>query len=115
MATTAQTTTVYKLHNMYQIKRAAENADSGWFYPPILGFFSSRFSRRVYPVPNGALFISSDLARPFRGDDGPRLYSVRSCTCDGRIDTVGEFQQYRTREAAHNAAAKMQREGFSLV
>lgn len=115
MATTTQTPTVYKLHSLYQIKRAAENAGSHWFSPTALRFFSSRISRRVYPVPNGALFISSEQFRPFRGEDGPRLYSVRSCTCDGRVDTVGDFQQYRTREAAHNAAAKMQRDGFSLV
>jgi hypothetical protein len=113
MATTAVQTV--KLHTLDQIKRAAAAAGSHWFDPSALRFFSSRLGRRVYPVPGGALFISSEQFRGYGSPDGPRLYSVRSCTLAGEIDTVGEFQAHSSRESAHNCAAHLQREGFTLA
>ena len=114
MATTT-TAPVRMLSSLHQIKVTAANAGSHWFDPAALRYFSSRISLTVYPVPGGALFISSEQFRPLYAAPEPRLYSVRSCTLAGNIDTVGEFQQYRTRAAAHAAAARMRREGFSLV
>ncbi len=108
------TATVYKLHTLDQIKRAAESAGSHWFDRSALRYFSSRIGQKVYPVPGGALFVSSEQFRGLFSPDGPRLYSVRSCTIAGQIDTVGEFQAHSSRESAHNYAAKLQREGFSL-
>lgn len=115
MANTTQTHTVHKLYTLRQIRQAAKNAGSVWFSPTVLQFSATRISDRVYPVPNGALFISSEQVCPLGGENGPRLYSIRSCRCDGIMATVGEFQQYQTYETAHNAAAKMQKDGFSLV
>lgn len=103
-----------KLHTLDQIKRAAAAAGSHWFDPSTLRYFSSRVGRRVYPVPGGALFISSEQFRGYGSPDGPRLYSVRSCTLAGKIDTVGKFQAHSSRDSAHNYAAHLQREGFTL-
>lgn len=109
-----ETATIYKLHTIDQIKRAAASAGSHWFDRDTMRSFSSRVGSRVYPVPGGALFVSSEQFRGFGSPDGPRLYSVRSCTLAGKIDTVGEFQAHSSRQSAHNYAAKLQREGFTL-
>jgi hypothetical protein len=110
-----QTTTTLELHTLDQIKRAAERAGSHWFDRSTLRYFNSRISEHVYPVPNGALFVSSEKFTGYREPDGERLYTVRSCTYDGSINTVGEFQQYRTSKAAHAAALRLMLDGFSLT
>jgi hypothetical protein len=105
------TNAALKLHTLDQIKRAAIGARSHWFDPASMRYFNSRLGQTVYPVQGGALFISSE-----RFDYGsPRLYSVRSCTWDGCIDTVGKFQEFSTSTAAHSAASRLVKSGFSLV
>jgi hypothetical protein len=110
----ATANTLCKLHTLDQIKRAASAAGSHWFDRSALRYFSSRISERVYPVPGGALFVSSEQFKGFSSPDGLRLYSVRSCTAAGQIGTVGEFQAHSSSRSAHNHAARLQREGFSL-
>lgn len=104
----ATTNTENRLHSLGQIKRAAESAGSHWFSKSAMRYFSSRVGSHVYSVPGGALFVSSekDLER--------RLYSVRSCTAAGVIDTVGMFCEYKTNRAAHKAALNLVMGGFSL-
>lgn len=78
------------------------NAEIGqfWFSPDAMRFFSTRLSRRVYPVPEGMYFVSSE-----RFDDrSPRLYTVRFVADGGMVSTVGEFQQYGSAPGAHLAA-----------
>ena len=110
----ATTNTENRLHTLDQIKRAAASAGLHWFDKSALRFFSSRISSHVYSVPGGALFVSSEQFKGFRSEDGPRLYSIRSCTFDGAIDTVGEFQQYESSKAAHTEALRLVMAGFSL-
>jgi hypothetical protein len=104
------TNTDRKLHTLDQIKRAAYGAGSHWFDRSAMRYFNSRIGERVHPVPGGALFVSSEQF----DWNSPRLYSVRSCTFEGSIDTVGEFQQYATNSAAHAAASSLVKSGFSL-
>tara|TARA_R110000868_G_scaffold11921_1_gene57939 strand:- start:676 stop:1020 length:345 start_codon:yes stop_codon:yes gene_type:complete len=103
-----------RLHTLDQIKRAAKAAGSHWFDAAALRYFSSRISNHVYSVPGGALFISSEQYRGYGSPDGPRLYTVRSCSFEGAIDTVGEFQQYETSKAAHAAALKLAMADYTL-
>jgi hypothetical protein len=110
----ASTNTENRLHTLDQIKRAAASAGSRWFEKSALRFFSSRISSHVYSVPGGALFVSSEQFRGFGTEDEPRLYSVRSCSFDGSIDTVGGFQQYESSKAAHKEALRLVTSGFSL-
>ena len=110
----ATTNDLRRLHTLDQIKRAAYLAGSYWFDRPTLRYFSSRISERVYPVPGGALFVSSEKFKGLYADDGDRLYTVRSCSADGVIDTVGEFQQWNTAKQAHTRAVWLQSSGFSL-
>ena len=52
----------------------------------------------VLPLADGALFLTSEQP-PF----GPRAYSVRRAYDNGRIETVGDFCSYETRQAAEVA------------
>ena len=86
-----------------------------WFEPGALRFFNSKFPRRaVYPVPDGAFFISSEYSKGVYIStgwvpDGPVRYSVRFCSEeDGSISTASEFQEYETLEDARGS-----REGVS--
>lgn len=103
-----------RLHTLDQIKRAAKAAGSHWFDEDTLRYFSSRISSHVYSVPGGALFVSSEQFRGYGSPDGPRLYTIRSCSFEGVIDTIGEFQQYETSRAAHAAALKLAIADFTI-
>ena len=79
------------------------NAAAGhhFFERDTMSFFNSRVegfvggSRKL-----GAYFVTSE-----QFEEGyPRLYTVRVQSSDGRISTVGDFQQYSTLEAAKVAA-----------
>ena len=101
------------LNTITAIKRRHEGH---WFEPGSLRFFNSKFPRRaVYPVPDGAFFISSEYSKGVYIStgwipDGPVRYSVRFISdADGSIDTVSEFQEYETLEEAREAARAFQR------
>lgn len=111
---TAQTIQANKLHTLHQIKYAASTGKSPhWFDAGALRFFNSRISQKVYPVPGGAYFVSSEKFS--RYDSSPRLYTVRHCNLEGEINTIGEFQQYETSAQAHGAALRLQREALAAT
>jgi hypothetical protein len=81
-----------------------------------LRFFNSKFPRRaVYPVPDGAFFISSEFSKGVYISsgwipDGPVRWSVRFASEeDGTISTASEFQEYETLEDARAAAKAFQK------
>ena len=101
------------LNTITAIKRRHEGH---WFEPGALRFFNSRFPRRaVYPVADGAFFISSEFSKGVHIStgwipDGPVLYSVRFCSDqDGSINTASEFQEYETLSEARGAAKAFQK------
>lgn len=91
---------------------AIKNRHQGhWFEPGSLRFFNTKFPRRaVYPVPDGAFFISSSFSKGVYISsgwvpDGPVLYTVRFISDkDGSIETVSEFQEFETLQEARDAA-----------
>ena len=96
-----------------EIKARHKATGGHWFDPGSLRFFSSRLSSKVFPVDGGALFISSEQNKPVListgwTTGGPRRYSIRFCSDDGQIETVGEFQAYRSLTAARHAAKHIQ-------
>lgn len=91
------------LHTLTQIKNANERRGHRWFSPDTMRWFNSRVSSTVYPVPDGAVFVSSE-----RRWDDTRRYTVRYCSDDGVIDTVGEFGTFASRSGAHAAARRHQ-------
>lgn len=61
-------------------------------------FFRSRIGAAVY---GGRFFITSEQF----DHQSPRLYTIRECI-NGRIEDLGEFQQYATGAAARAAIRK---------
>ena len=96
---------------------AIKNRHQGhWFEPGALRWFNTKFPRRaVYPVPDGAFFISSEYGKGVYVStgwvpDGPVRWSVRFISDeDGSIDTVSEFMEYETLEEARAAASTFQK------
>ena len=62
------------LHTISEIKAHAAAADNHFFSPTTMRVFNSRISKRVYPVKDGAFFVTSE--RDWYTDNF-RKYSVR--------------------------------------
>lgn len=72
-----------------------------WFDVGEMAFWNTRVHGRNLIA--GKYFVTSermDRSRPWR-------YSIRRARPDGSIETVGEFQAYKTLETAKNAAKKL--------
>ena len=101
-------------NNITQIKRANKAAGSYWFSPETLKWFNSKFPAKcVYPVRDGAFFISSEYSKGVYIStgwipDGPTRWTLRFADAEGGISTVGEFQQYESLEEAKTAAKRAQ-------
>lgn len=82
------------------------NTKGHWFDKDTMRFFRSRLSDRLHFGAESIYFVSSE-----QGPSGVRLYSVRKYTpSSGEIDTVGDFQQYKTSSSAQRAAERAARE-----
>lgn len=101
------------IHDTATLARYAERAGNTFFGADELRYFSSRIGAAVYA---SRYFITSERYRDFHGSEEPRLYTVREFKlwndpADGRprisIDTVGEFQGYTSRDAAHRVAREL--------
>ena len=84
---------VAPISTMAELK--ARNRENGghWFSPANMKFFNSRIESGVL---RGRYFISSERF----DENSPRLFSVRSFDEAGEVDTVGEFQAYRSKAEA---------------
>lgn len=89
------------LKSLEEIKNAAKTAGSHWFDRDTLSFFNSRINNKIYPTTAGAYFVTSEQ----QDETHPRLYSVRYCSDDGQIDTIGEFQAHETSRDATRLAS----------
>lgn len=99
------------IYTIAEAKEANANAGYHWFTPDSMRFFSSRLPKSVLPVDNGALFVSSEQDKsPLYHNPMPRRYTIRFIHDSGKIETVGEFQQYATRGGANNRAHRLQLE-----
>jgi len=85
-----------------QVKEANKALGHHWFEPATLRFFKSRVDGPVI----GNMFVSSE-----RFNMETRLYTIRRVNEDGSIDTVGKFQEYKSKEAALNAIKRMVQAG----
>ena len=79
--------------SMEQVRQANASLGHHWFEPSTLRFFNSRIGGRLY---GGRYFISSERYN----ERYNRLYTVRIANSDGSIDTVGDFQGFKTRAQA---------------
>ena len=90
-----------------QIKDANRAIGNHWFDNSTLRFFRSRSSGPV--IAN--MFVSSErfLDAP---NSANRRYTIRRCDA-GRIETVGELQQYGTKAAALRAIREIAKQACS--
>ena len=78
------------LNNITAIKARHQGK---WFDPGALAWFNSTFpARTVYPVPDGAYFISREYSKGVYIStgwipDGPVGWTVRFCSDEGRFDS----------------------------
>jgi len=82
---------------------ASRVCKSHFFDADTMRFFKSRIGSRVYPsARQGATYFTTSE----KGPDEVRRYSVKRIKgCS--IDSMGEFQAYRTQSAAQAAAQRM--------
>ena len=103
---------------LYTTFRTVEEIKRNTEYMGVTHFFdadSMRFfqSRILEGVIGGQYFITSEKFVGSRGDEGPRLYTIRKATLDGKVETPdlpdgsNGFQAYRTANAARKAAEKL--------
>lgn len=89
-----------KYYTLDDIKRI--NREKGYYYfsPDTMRFFKSRVSEDVYQGEGGVFLVTSE-----QGPNMPRLYSVRQFFPEtGKVNTVDEFQAYKTLSAAKRRA-----------
>lgn len=79
---------------MTDVKRENKKAGRYWFTEGAIKFFNSKIESKLL---NQKYFVTSE-----RFEEGyPRLYTIRAYNPKThQIDTVGEFQQYKTKEGA---------------
>ena len=88
----AATPPTFIYRTMDDVIAANKAIGNHWFERDTMRFFKTRIESGLIA---GHRFITSE-----KGPDGVRRYSVREACPDGTIDTVGEFQAYRTRDQA---------------
>jgi hypothetical protein len=95
----------FTYRTMDDVIAANKSVGGHWFDRDTMRFFKTRIESGAVALHtedcHKARFITSE-----KGPDGVRKYSIREAQPDGSIDTVGEFQQYRTRDAARAALLK---------
>lgn len=94
-----ESTTRERFDSIDAIRKAHDSTGGFWFSPDTMRFFGTRIHDAVY---GGRVFVTSE-----QPPHGPRNYSVRMITDDYRIETLGEFGGYETRDAAHRAAQRL--------
>ncbi len=87
-----------------QIKQANAKAGGKWFSKNNMEYFNTIIVRQVF---GGRYFITSERDGWGMAWDGRRRYSIRMVDEDAQIETVGEFGQYATKEAAIKAARRI--------
>lgn len=89
------------LFSIDAIKKANAEAGSFYFSPDTMRFFKSRVMSDVFPLEDGALFVTSE-----RREGDVRRYTIRRAWDDGDITTLDGFQAYTSRNGALKAAKK---------
>lgn len=92
-----------------EMRAANRRAGQFWFEPSTLAFFSSKIHTPLYPVAEGAYFVTTEQAPASRDYRPAAMHSVRFMDASGQVETVGEFQEYGLLSDALTAAKTMQR------
>lgn len=95
-------------NSIEEIRAANVSAGCFFFSQGALRFFDSRIGWEVYPVVEGAYFVTSE--RFDYWDD--RLYTVRFAFDSGHVVDASKFQEFKSQEAAHKEARRLAEGGF---
>ncbi len=98
----------FPFRSIDDIEYANERSGGHYFEASTMRFFNSRVLDGVY---DGRYFVTSE--RCDWGGDYTRTYSLREALPSGRVETVGDFQEYATARAARKAAEAI-RPNFSV-
>lgn len=82
-----------------EIIEANKAAGLFFFSPATMRLFRSRILSEVI---QGCLFVTSE-----RAPDQPRRFTVRQAWADGKVETLGEFQQFATAREAKSWAKRI--------
>ncbi len=86
------------------VKTANRRAGRFFFTQDTTRFFRSRYPESAYKAGDRAYFITSEQF----DDHAPRLFTLRVCDLTtGAVDTVGEFQEYRSRHRAEKVLREL--------
>ena len=86
------------LQNHYENNSKTPN----WFSPDSMRFFKSQVSDKILASNERFYFVSSE-----KGPSGPRAYTIRSYNPKTfQIDSLSEFQGYRTNTQAWNGVER---------
>lgn len=85
---------------------AAGTANPWYFSPGTVGGFSSRLSETIYPVRNGAVFVTSERDTDGLAWDGKRRYTIRFINDGGKIRNLSAEGQYATWSGAHQGVER---------
>jgi len=88
-------------HNVHDIVRKNREIGLSFFSPDTMKFWSTRLSARIYTVPEGAFFVTSDV-----WGGGDRLYSVRFARNSGEVVNMTRLPRMGSLRAAHRLAAR---------
>ena len=83
---------------MQNLRHFNHSRGYGFFSPRTMRFFKSRVQTR--PPYAGRVFVTSES----KGWGHPRMYTVRMIQDDGRVKTIGDFQQFHFSSTAHDFA-----------
>ena len=92
------------IYSLADLRQHYENKTKGhWFSPGAMGFFRSRLSQTLHYGARSIYFVSSE-----QGPSGVRRFSVRRYDVEsGSIDTVGDFQAYKSLSGAQARAERL--------
>lgn len=94
-----------------EVKTRAEKGSNYFFSPATMRGFSSRLSELCWKVKDDIYFITSEADRDYIKHAGSvRAYTIRKCSVEGNIDTIGEFQGHvNLRDARQEIKAILER------
>lgn len=75
------------------------NPDGHWFDKDTMRWFRCRLPKLAYRVKGGWAFVTSEQNHSMCGQSYPRLYSLRTMSDQGEMDTIGAFNSMTRSEA----------------
>lgn len=91
-----------------EVKKANAILQLHWFDDDTMRWFRSEIESDLMTLRDDRqFFITSEQFIPSQGDPFPRLFSIRQVLPDGRVQTLGKFQEYETKQEALKVLAQM--------